>query len=335
MFLQEIKAIAAQYGLTRSGVLAYGNVSGCRITLKQHLLYASLNLYLGAVDAVPEGSGQTSQVEAMAQAIAQDVMACTGEGNMYNLYRANPVEVEQGGSIVSIRFAVGKGMQDAINRFFNEVLFRYAQSTAPFQCIHCGGLTNGQGVPVRISPSFVVPMHAECHQQCMAHYQEMHDPQIPFSQLKLPLIYTVASAVLGIVLWLLLYSTIWAGIPLTLATIALVFGAYTLMKGPQGKWQHMLVGSGSSVAVVLGLLGKWLISWNSRYNSLGQVAGNMMRRGVYLRIQMGSTFTKTPLIFEMLLYLAMVAVALYVVHQVQKRRKGGMIHRPVKMQGQA
>ncbi len=285
MFRTTLNTLCAQFGLMRKGCVAYGYTQGCWVTLRPHATHMTLSLYTGALDAAPEG--MRSRVLDSAQAIAEALRQCGSDSNVYGLCRKNAVAVGQGGSIVQVRFARVRGMLGAMQRFIAEVLPHVAPLTSPMQCIHCGGITGGMGVPVKIAANVTVPMHAACCTDCMQRYDAaLVAPTDPVHTDK-AVIASAGVALVMALIWALAYRTWWSGVLLALLTCALVCLAYRLMKGPQGIIEYVTHGVCCGTSVFLGMLGNALLPLGKQYAALGDVVHGMMKFGTYVKVALG------------------------------------------------
>lgn len=332
-----LRAYAAQHQLTTTAGLVYGNCCGCYVTVQQSAQQTAMSLYIGAVEAVPPGSTEAPPTARRARAVADAILSANGGENPFRLLAVpdeSPVDVVQNGSVVCVRFAPGDGGVEGLNRFTAECLPQLAPMTAPMQCIHCGGHTNGQGVPVRIARGLVVPMHQACHADCESRYKaaEKGDGKL------LPgVIGAAVGGIIGAVVWALAYSSGLMAVAVVLLTSILSTAGYRLLHGRPGRAQAIAVACSVFLSVVLGMLLSCLWTLHLQYLDYGSVVNGMMRESVFLRVALGQLFADGAFVREMLvdLVIGLVFAGIACAGSLFSRQKADATLRPKTLPGQA
>ncbi len=329
MFRKDLKELAAKCGLYVQGRMAYGCPQGIWTALTMHRKLVRLCLYVGAADAVPEGT--PTRISANALAICKAVQGCLDGDNAYGLSSADTVAMGQNGSLVYIHFVRDEGMFVRIPRFMAEVLPPLLPLTNGMQCIHCGGNTGGQGVPVRFAADAVVPMHTVCLTACQQGYEAMQHPPVDTKRLRKPLLTCAGIALAVALLWMLLPDAAWLNGLLLFLLAGGIAAAYLLLKGPGGWVRHVTLGVSVGAASLLGMLGQQILGLVSRYRALGAVANRMMRLSVYIRVELGSAWLMPLLIATC----AGLVIAGGSVLYDRLRRRNPQMPRPASLPGKA
>ncbi len=326
MFRKELKALSARYGLLLSGDIAHGYLYQCRVSLTHHSRFIRLGVYLGALDAAPDGV--TPRLHANAETIRQRIIAANGDGNAFSLALPNAVSAALNGSVLHVDFL--RGGVAGLDAFIAQMLPQLAPMTAPLQCIHCGGLTGGQGVPVRIAPDAVVPMHPQCRAQCDQLYRARRRQEGRSPQRRRGWIGAGIGAALALIAWLLCFDNIWLGIMLLAITLALTLGGYRLLGG-SAAGMALPVGVCSCLAILLGASGHEALALHRQYKAFGSVVHGMMKELTYLRMQL----LDGPLLWQIPALLAAAGLCIACMHRLICRRAQQSSCRPKSLSGQA
>ncbi len=302
MLSQTLRSMASANGMKISSGMAYGMVHGCYVTFSSSEEYQSISIYVGAQEAPAPGCAESVTVSCARQ-IIHTITAASGESNVYHLmtgHESIPAMVlNHAGSVVTVNFPNSDDASDGIGRFIHELLPQLSVLTRPQQCIYCGQLTNGEGVPVRLSADTAVPMHTSCQQQAA----KQHQAAIPAAGSK-GVWGAVLGALVGATIWMLMFRLGYFASIVCVLIGLLTSRGYDLMKGQPGRTKLITVAVCTLTAVLLGTLFGSLLPYLEKYAALGDVtrqmfadiSGRMPVWFTYLRASIqspGSTYWST------------------------------------------
>lgn len=256
-------ALGRKFGLTSCAGLVYGNLQGTLSALSSGKTCRSISIYVGAHEEAAPGM-QESRTVSCANQIVSLIRAASGEANVYHLLTSGELEavsLQNAGCVVAVNFSRDDEALAGIERFITEVLPQIAPLTRPQQCIGCGQMTGGQGVPVKIDDA-IVPMHPGCAEPIVR--METEGTSLPKA-----IIGAVLGALIGGAAYALLYQVTgaWTGF-FALLVFALAFLGYQLLKGPQGLSKVVTLGVSTTVFSLLGAVGGLWLQLHARYNDM-------------------------------------------------------------------
>lgn len=295
-----LKNLAASHCLTVTSGKAYGYLLGSFVTLTESCLAYRLSIYVGSVNVhLPEGEELPPAAKCSAL-IADKVTKASGEENVYALLRSRFIPalvLNHSGSVVTIHFRRSKAGLAGLQRFILEQLPRITPLTAPLQCSHCGGHTQGQGYPVQTAPDTVVPMHAQCYQEAL-HADKTSRRTVA------AVVAAAAGALIGAGCWASIFH---AGLPAVLGALiilALTLGGYRLLRGHPGRPQAITVGICMTAAVLLGFLAGYIWMFHDQYAAYGTVVQGLMPETTYMLVAAKAIFTDKAALVDLVFNLS-------------------------------